>query len=67
MKTTDRGQATVTPFVPATEANPDTSGPASFVIVDPDGNPILDRPISAERELGVNDVIADRSRWTWSR
>ncbi len=28
-------------IVPATEADPATTGPASFVIVDPDGNPIL--------------------------
>jgi lactoylglutathione lyase len=28
-------------IVPATEADPATTGPASFVIVDPDGNPML--------------------------
>jgi lactoylglutathione lyase len=28
-------------IVPATEADPATTGPANFVIVDPDGNPIL--------------------------
>ena len=28
-------------ITPATEADEDSTGPASFVVVDPDGNPIL--------------------------